>query len=70
MGLNKGSPPSPHLWTEICPVSEVFYFLVSRIPDDEQRPETRNSEFYIPPPEPFRFYIVKTNSVFISYFVA
>jgi hypothetical protein len=36
----------PHLRTEKCPVSETLGFLVYRIPDDGQSPNTQyNSEF-------------------------
>jgi hypothetical protein len=34
-------PSYPHLKTETDPVSETLWFLVFRIPDDEQSPETR-----------------------------
>jgi hypothetical protein len=32
--------PSPHLRTDTDPVSETLCFLVFRVPDDEQSPET------------------------------
>jgi hypothetical protein len=38
-GVGVGAPL--HLWTETDPVSETLCFLVYRIPDDGQSPETQ-----------------------------
>jgi hypothetical protein len=46
-----------HLRLETDPVSEMFCFLVSRIPDDGQVLKPTNSECYTPSSEPFRIYM-------------
>jgi hypothetical protein len=39
------SSPRPHLRTEIDPVSETFYFLITTIPDDGQsKKKSSNSD--------------------------
>jgi hypothetical protein len=39
---------------EIDPISDMFCFLVCRIPDDEQSKKNSNAEYYTPSSEPFR----------------